>query len=115
MKKTKDGQFEISYQPASRGRHQLHIKVEGDHIKGSPFPVTVKLPVQELGTQPVRTIKGVKNPWGVAVNQRGEIVVVEHTENCISIFAPSGEKIRSFGSHGNGQGQLQQPTCRSGH
>ena len=108
VKKTKDGQFEISYQPASRGRHQLHIKVEGDHIKGSPFTVTVKLPVRELGT-PVKTIKGVNNPWGVAVNQRGEIVVVEHHGNCVSIFAPSGEKIRSFGSQGSGQGQLNGP------
>ena len=109
VKKTKDGQFEISYQLASRGRHQLHIKVEGDHIKGSPFPVTVKLPVRELGTKPVRTIKGVKKPWGVAVNQRGEVVVVEHDIHCVSIFAPSGEKIRTFGSQGSRQGQLQSP------
>ena len=42
--------YEISYQPSSRGRHQLHIKVEGEHIKGSPFPVTVRLPVKKLGT-----------------------------------------------------------------
>ena len=35
-------QYEISYQPTSRGRHQLHIKVDDEHIKGSPFAVTVK-------------------------------------------------------------------------
>ena len=69
VKKTGDSQYEISYQPASRGRHQLHIKVEGDHIKGSPFSVTVKLPVKKLGT-PVKTIGGVNKPWGVAFNQR---------------------------------------------
>ena len=106
VKKTKDGQYRISYQPASQGRHQLHIKVKGDHIKGSPFPVTVK---RELGTKPVRTIKGVKYPWGVAVNQRGEIVVVECGVHCVSIFAPSGEKIRSFGFQGCGLGQFQTP------
>ena len=39
VKKTGDSQYEISYQLA-RGRWlQLHIKVEGDHIKGSPFRV----------------------------------------------------------------------------
>jgi hypothetical protein len=34
-------QFQIKYQATSRGRHQLHIKVEGEHIKGSPFTITV--------------------------------------------------------------------------
>ena len=32
--------FQVSYQATSQGRHQLHIKVKGEHIKGSPFTVT---------------------------------------------------------------------------
>ena len=108
VKKTKDGQFEISYQPTSRGRHQLHIKVKGEHIKRSPFSVAVKLPVKELGN-PVRTINGVKKPWGVAVNQRGEVVVAEDGGNCVSIFSSTGEKIRSFGSQGTGHRQFWKP------
>ena len=105
VKKRKDGQFEISYQASSRGRHQLHIKVEGEHIKGSPFSVTVKLPVRELGT-PVRSINGVNQPWGVAINQQGQVVVVERGRRCVSIFNSTGEKIRSFGSGGSGHGQF---------
>ena len=108
VKKTGDSRYEISYQPASRGRHQLHIKVEGDHIKGSPFPVTVKLPVKKLGT-PVKTIVGVKGPWGVAINQRGEVIVAEGSKHRVSIFSPAGEKLRSFGSQGSGHGQFSNP------
>ena len=108
VKKTKDGQFEMSYQANSRGRHQLHIKVKGEHIKGSPFSVTVKLPVQELGT-PVRSINGVNQPWGVAIRQQGQVVVVENGGNCVSIFNCNGEKIQSFGSGGSGQGQFYTP------
>ena len=108
VKKRKDGQFEMSYQASSRGRHQLHIKVEGDHIKGSPFSVTVKLPVRELGT-PVRSINGVNGPWGVAINQQEQVVVVEYGGNCVSIFNSNGEKIRSFGSRGSGHGQFESP------
>ena len=109
VKKTEaSGQYEISYQATSRGRHQLHIKVEGKHIKGSPFPVTVKIPIQKLGT-PIKTISGVKRPCGVAVNQRGEIIVAESNGHCISIFSPTGEKLRSFGSHGLGHGQFSGP------
>ena len=108
VKNIKDRQFEMSYQASSRGRHQLHIKVEGEHIKGSPFSVTVKLPVQELGT-PVRSINGVSRPYGMAINQQGQVVVVECASSCVSIFSSTGEKIRSFGSSGSGHGQFNQP------
>ena len=99
------GQYEISYQATNRGRHQLHIKVEGEHIKGSPFTVTVKLP---LGT-PIKTVRGLKEPWGVAVNKKGEILVAEKDGYCISVFSPTGEKLQSFGSQGSGPGQFNEP------
>ena len=108
VKKTGDSRYEISYQPASRGRHQLHIKVEGVHIKGSPFLVTVKLPVKKLGT-PIKTISGVEGPWGVAVNQKGEVIVSEWSGHCVSIFSPAGEKLVSLGSQGSGHGQFDHP------
>ena len=45
VKKTEaSDQYEISYQATSGRRHQLHIKVDGEHIKGSPFHITVKHP-----------------------------------------------------------------------
>jgi hypothetical protein len=78
---------------------------EGEHIKGSPFGDTV---VKKL-IIPTMTIHGVKNPWDVAVNQRGEIIVAEGGGHCISIFSPTGEKLRSFGSQGSGPGQFNHP------
>ena len=108
VKKTEASQYEISYQATSRERHQLHIKVEGEHIKGSSFPVVVKLPVHKLGT-PIKTISGVKWPWGVAVNQRGEVIVAENSGHCVSIISPTEEKLRSFGSQGTEHGQFNSP------
>ena len=106
VKKTDaSGQCEISYQPTSPGRHQLHIKMDGGYIKGSPFPVTV---LKKFGT-PVKTINGVIGPWGVAVNQKGEIIIVESGEQCVSIFSPTGEKILSFGLHGSENGKFDEP------
>ena len=105
IQKKEKNKYTISYQPTHRGRHQLHIKVEGVPIRGSPFAV---IGVKNLGT-PIRTIGSLHQPWGVAVNQRGEIIVAEHTGHCISIFSPSGEKIRTFGSRGSGQGQFSSP------
>ena len=103
IKKTSDNQYEISYQATSRGRHQLHIKVEEEHIKGSPFSVTV---IKKLDT-PIKTISGVKEPWGVVINQRGEVIVGESGAHCVSIFSSIGEKLQSFGSKGSGHGQFE--------
>ena len=99
--------YEISYQPTIKGWHQLHIKVEDQHIRGSPFTVMVKLPVKELGTS-FLTIGKVRGPWGVAVNMRGEMVVTELSKHCVSVFNSSGEKL-SFGTYGSGQGQFKYP------
>ena len=109
VKKTEaSGQYEISYQATSRGRHQLHVQVEGEHIKGSPFPVTVKLPIEKLGT-PIKTIIGVKKPSCVVIDRVGNIIVTETSEHCISIFSPAGEKIKSFGFRGSSLGQFNTP------
>ena len=103
-------QYEISYQPTIKGRHQLHLKVEDQHIGGSPFPVAVKLPIEKLGT-PILTIGGVEGPYGITFNQKGEVVVTERNGGCITLFSSSGEKIRSFGTPGSGRGQFQSPCC----
>ena len=108
VKKREGNQYEVCYQPTGRGRHQLHIKVESQHIRGSPFAVLAKLPIQKLGT-PIRTIGGLNKPWGVAVDERGQIVVVEYGGNCVSIFSASGEKIRTFRARGSGPGQFTEP------
>ena len=101
-KKTKRDQYRISYQATSLGRHQLHIKVEGEHIKGSPFSVTI---IRKLGT-PIQTIKGMTLPCGMVVNQTGDILVAEWKEHRISIFSPSGKKVKSFGSQGSKKGDF---------
>ena len=98
-------QYEISYQLTIKGRHQLHIKVQGQHIRGSPLSLAAKSPVKNLG-DPTLTVGGVDCPWGVAINQRGEVVVTEWGGDCVSVFSPSGEKLRSFGEHGSSQGEF---------
>ena len=105
VERVRDDQYQISYQPERRGRHQLHIRVEDTHISGSPFTTAV------ITTTPTNIIAGLNQPWGVAVNERGQIVIAEHNGHCISVFSASGEKaiLRSFGSKGSGPGQLNGP------
>ena len=111
VKKREGNQYEVCYRPTGRGRHHLHIKVESQHIRGSPFAVLAKLPIRKLGT-PIRTIGGVNLPYGVAVDEKGQIVVAEGHGQCVSIFTASGEKMRTFGTfgvEGSAPGQFTNP------
>ena len=100
------GEYEITYQPVTEGRSQLHIRIEGTNIQGSPFNVKVVSPV-EWFRAPIQTLKGIKNPWGVAFNRVGEMVVT--TADCVSVLDLNGAKLRSFGTRGSGHGQLLAP------
>ena len=74
-------------------KHQLHSNAGTERIRGNP----------------VQTLGGVKGPSGVVVNKRGELVVVEKTEHCVSVFSPSGEKLRSFRMDGSDKELFQEP------
>ncbi len=97
------------YEPIIKGRHHLHVKVNDQHIEGSPFLVLARSPVEDLGTPINMTIDGLKTPVGITLNQRGEVVVAEGAGHCVSVFSPRGERLQSFGTHGSGQGQLDCP------
>ena len=101
VKPSKHSEYQVDYWPTRRGRHQLHIKVCDQHIRGSPFAV---LALGKLEA-PTRTITGLDQPLGVAVDKRGQIIIAE---NCISIYS-SGKRIRSFGPEGSAPGQFLYP------
>ena len=101
-------QYEISYQPTVKGRHQLLIKIEDQHIRGSPFPVAVKSSLEKLGP-PILTIDGVNLPGDLLVTDKSEIIISEDGGHCISVFSLSGKKLRSFGSYGSAEGQIYGP------
>ena len=100
--------YELQYQPATRGEHQLDIRINGKNIKGSPYTVVVMPSPQSLG-KPVGSIGNLKEPWGVATNSRGLIIVAEYGRHCVSFFTPGGRKIRSFGRKSASHGQFVSP------
>jgi tripartite motif-containing protein 2/3/tripartite motif-containing protein 71 len=102
------GEYKISYCPTVKGCHQLGIKVEGHHIRGSPFSMAVTSPSVEL-TTPALSIGGIEKPWGVAITRSGEIVVSDFARHCVCVFGPSGKKLRTFGSRGTGLGRFNEP------
>ena len=62
------GQVKIFLFPERRGEHQMNVKVNGAHIKNSPFTVTVFMSPNLL-SQPVATISGLEWPCSLRCSQ----------------------------------------------
>ena len=50
-----------------------------------------------------------EGPYGVAVNQRGEVLVTEHYGHCVFVFSQRGKKLRWLGTQGSVHGQFNYP------
>ena len=104
----KDGSYKIKYFAKETGTCSASVKVNGEHIRGSPFEVQVKLrqfrPVLSFGR------KILKNPWGVAINEQDQIAVSDGGNHKIHLFKSDGTHIRSFGAVGAQHGQLYFPS-----
>ena len=103
---TTPSRYEVSYTAVSRGQHKLHVQVNDREISGSPFTITVYPDPTQLG-HPVRTVTRLNYPYGIAFNSRGEAVISECHR--LSIFGKRGQKIRTFGSHGDSPHQMIDP------
>ena len=103
--KQQNGQHKINYRPVKRGKHELHLTVNGNPVRGSPFPIAITPSAQSLN-KPVRVVRGLDRPKGTTINSKGQMIVVEGNGTCVSVLTPEGEKIRTFGTAGKGNGQL---------
>ena len=110
---SKDGLHQISYSPRDEGRCKVTVKVNGDHVRGSPFTVQVKpFPfrlVLSFGKEG-SSVGMFQSPWGVAVNARDEIAVTDHCNHRVQIFNSDRNNLRSFGREGYNSGEFTFPT-----
>ena len=109
----KNGTYNISYFAKETGKCDASVKVNGEHVHGSPFTVEVKprqfRPVLSFG-KPGLGAGMFDRPWGVAVNERNEISVTEVGNNRIQVFISDGTVLRSFGTKGDKQGEFNFPS-----
>ena len=103
----KDGNYKIKYFAKKAGTCSASVKVNGEHIRGSPFEVQVKprqfRPVLSFGEQILQ------RPWGVAVNEQDEIAVSDIGNHTIHLFKSNGTHIKSFGEQGTQHGEFDWP------
>ena len=110
----KDGSFKISYFAKETGTCQASVKVNEQHVRGSPFKTEFKprmfKPVLSFGKE--GSAPGMFcRPTGIAVNDKDEIAVSDSGNHRIQMFLSDATHfIRSFGREGNQQGQFNYPT-----
>ena len=109
----KDGSYMISYFAKETGRCHLSVKVNEEHVHGSPFATQIEprqfrpvLSFGQLGSVPGMLC----GPLGVAVNERDdEIAVTDNGNHRIQVFSRDGTYLRSFGRKGDEQGEFNAP------
>ena len=108
INETQSRNYDISFTPRIRGKHQLTIQLGGVNISGSPFTVHI-IPSPEMRGKPVNIISGLNRPFGVLITKDKDIVVAESRANRITILNKEGKKVKSFGTEGTKEGQFTYP------
>ena len=110
----KDGTYIATIVPNSCGEHELSIAIEGQAVKGSPYALYVRQPREyaSLSSRQI-TFATSSQPWGVAVDDNGDVYVADYGYHYISVFNQQGTTLRNIGipgSSGSGDGQFHSPT-----
>ena len=104
-----------SQQSGAKGKESSKVidRNKGANVRDSPLEAQVQtkryIPVLSFG-QKGESVGELKEPLGVAVNDRDEIAVAECWNHRVSVFSSDGTHLRSFGRYGNNNGEFEEPS-----
>ena len=105
-----DGTYTITLTPQTAGPHQLLIKMEGEHVQGSPHDLDVRHKKSNYCTlcNPQQVISYIGGPSGIAIHDSGDIYVTCRGDgDCsIRVFDQAGQQKGAIGIDGSGDGQF---------
>eukprot|EP00731_Ephydatia_muelleri_P000339 Em0001g339a len=106
-----DGTYTITLTPQTAGPHQLLITMDGQRIQNSPCDLDVRRHRQYNNLcNPELVIKCCSGgPLGIAIHDSGEIYVTCSYHDRIIVLDQAGQRKRTIGSQGNGDGQFDSP------
>ena len=108
----KNGTYNVSFYPRVQGTFKLYVTINEEHIRCSPFTMSVKpfhvKPVLSFGEEGLGD--GMfQHPLGVAVTDKDEIVVADCGNHRVQVFDSNGTFLRSFGHKGGNAGEFNRP------
>ena len=106
-----NGSYSASFVPTQAGEIRLSLIINGRHIKGSPYSVSVcrNYHALHMPSKVVNDSGRMGEPWGIAFSKNGMWAVADHSNHCVYIFDNEDQVVRKIGSKGNGNGQFNSP------
>ena len=103
--------FVIQYTPTQPQNGFLHVKIDGEPVMNSPFPVVVSVGIalHAMASGPIEVMQRLSEPNGIAVLSDRTRVITEDLFHRVRLFTALGEQILSFGTKGTGPGELRHP------
>ena len=98
----------VSCTPQSFGGYELSVTIRGQHIKGSPYQLSVKASRDYTTLANQRSFNVGNHTYGVAVHTNGE-VFASSNDGFVQVFSEDGTAIRRIGSKGDDNGQFKSP------
>ncbi|XP_078346713.1 E3 ubiquitin-protein ligase TRIM71-like [Oculina patagonica] len=93
-----NGNYEVSCIPKREGEHKVTARVNGEEISDHQ-----SIHVEKRSYKLVRTVNGegtgageFDRPWGVAVNDKNEIIVCDYNNDRLQVFNENGDFIRTI-------------------
>ena len=111
VKDNQDGTYSASVVPKQAGEVKLSVIINGRHIQGSPYNVSVCRNYFALNI-PSKTVNGDRRmggPFGIAFGKDGMWAVADHSNHCVYIFDSQDQVVRKIGSKGKGNGEFDSP------
>ena len=107
-----NGEFKVNFTPKVPGAYSIEVNINGNKLPTCPFTMQVKeRELVVVGELHLKLNEGDKlqEPYGIAVNTKGNIAITDSDEHCVYIFDKGGICLRKIGSHGGNAGQFNYP------
>ena len=92
---TDPGVYRIQCNPSTSGTHTVKVQVYDIQLEDTSLVIPFNPYLDNI--TPVRTITGLKNPWGVAVSDDNHVIITECSGHCVTILDREGKKVKSLG------------------
>ena len=92
------GVYTIHCNPLTSGHHRVEVQVHDVQVEGTSLVVPFNPYLDVI--KPVRTITGIKYPWGVTISDGGHVILTECWGHCVSVLDNKGRKVKTFGGEG---------------
>ncbi len=104
--KSSKNQYNIGFTPRDGCEHIVKARIGSNPLQNSPIVTTVSTIIEG---EIVGEIKGVLQPYGLALTEHNDIIIVENGKDCVSIYNQDGKTMKHRTITGKGNKKLTRP------